>query len=49
LKKRAVRSRPAAKPAAAHVVYTTPLVKNAHDLDRQLVDLQRVPKRDAEP
>jgi hypothetical protein len=27
LKTRAIRGRPAAKPAAAHVVYTTPLVK----------------------
>lgn len=27
MKKRAIRSRPAAKPAAAHVVYTTPLVR----------------------
>jgi len=27
LKTRAIRARPAAKPAAAHIVYTTPLVK----------------------
>jgi hypothetical protein len=44
LKKRAVRSRPAAKPAAAHVVYTTPLVRKLGVKPDMMVALFSSPK-----
>jgi hypothetical protein len=44
LKKRSTRARPAAKPAAAHVVYTTPLVKKLGVKPGTVVALLSSPK-----